>query len=67
MYIGIWVLPFGLDIAPRVFTNVKKPTLQELCLLGVGVLLYLTDWLIGGRTRSVYLRTTMITLVVLQR
>ena len=40
------VLPFGLNIAPRVFTKLTKPILRELRLLGVGVLVYLDDWLV---------------------
>ena len=61
------VLPFGLNIAPRIFTKLTKPILRELRLLGVGVLVYLDDWLIWGRTRDECQRATKLTLEVLQR
>ena len=61
------VLPFGLNIAPRVFTKLTKPILQELRLLGIGVLVYLDDWLVWGRSRDECLRHTKLALEVIQR
>ena len=40
------VLPFGLNIAPRVFTKILQPVRSLLCDQGVQVLMYLDDWLI---------------------
>ena len=40
------VLPFGLNIAPRMFTLMLKPVHARLAALGVQVLMYLDDWLI---------------------
>lgn len=40
------VLPFSLDIAPRVLTKMMKPVAQVLSHLGVEILMYLYDWLV---------------------
>ena len=40
------VLPFGLNIAPRVFSLMMHPVHQALVREGVQVLMYLDDWLI---------------------
>ena len=40
------VLPFGLSLAPRIFTRCMRAALTSLCLSGVKILPYLDDWLI---------------------
>ena len=40
------VLPFGLNIAPRVFSQMMHPVHQALVREGVQVMMYLDDWLI---------------------
>ena len=39
-------LPFGLNVAPRIFTQVLKPVLGHLRSLGIKVHGYLDDWLV---------------------
>ncbi|XP_069191191.1 uncharacterized protein [Procambarus clarkii] len=45
-------LPFGLHLAPRVFTRLAQVVVARLRLLGVRVLAYLDDWLVWAPTRS---------------
>ena len=42
--------PFGLSVAPRIFTMVLRPILAWLRLRGIKVHAYLDDWL--GRASS---------------
>ena len=41
-------LPFGLNVAPRIFTQVLKPVLGHLRRQGIRVHGYLDDWIIRG-------------------
>ena len=43
-------LPFGLNVAPRIFTKILKPVLAKLRSLGIKVHGYLDDWLIRGNS-----------------
>ena len=45
------VLPFGLNIAPRVFTKVFRPVHARLASMGVNILMYLDDWLVFAPTQ----------------
>jgi hypothetical protein len=47
------VLPFGLALAPRVFTMCMNAALAPLKLSGMRILNYLDDWLVIARSRSV--------------
>ena len=40
------VLPFGLNIAPRIFSKMMKPVHVALARKGVHLLMYLDDWLV---------------------
>ena len=40
------VMPFGLNIAPRVFSRMLHPVQQALVRAGVQVLMYLDDWMV---------------------
>ena len=40
------VLPFGLNIAPRIFSKMMRPVHITLALKGVNLLMYLDDWLV---------------------
>lgn len=42
----LWVLPFGLSLAPRVFTKLLAPLVGILHSRGLQVFPYLDDWLI---------------------
>lgn len=56
------VLPFGLNIAPRVFTKVLQPLHTKLTTLGVHVLMYLDDRLIMAPSKQeceTMVRTTL--------
>jgi len=44
------VLPFGLNIAPRVFSKMLQPVQARLVKMGVQILMYLDDWLISAVT-----------------
>ena len=43
-------MPFGLNIAPRVFTKLCRTILKQLRLQGIQVLVYLDDWLIWANS-----------------
>jgi len=45
-------MPFGLNVAPLIFTRLTKSILKELRLKGVQVLVYLDDWLIWAPSAS---------------
>ncbi|XP_064096545.1 uncharacterized protein LOC135208375 [Macrobrachium nipponense] len=40
------VMPFGLNIAPRIFTKLAESVVQELRSQGIMVVAYLDDWLL---------------------
>ena len=44
------VMPFGLNIAPRVFTKMMRPVHSALALNGIQVLMYLDDWMVFAQT-----------------
>ena len=58
------VMPFGLNIAPRVFTRILRPVHQALVREGVQVLMYLDDWLIYASSSEDCLRMVKRTLEV---
>ena len=60
-------MPFGLNIAPRIFTKICKPILQELRRKGIGVLVYLDDWLIWGLSVQQCLEFTKIVIRTLEK
>ena len=45
-------MPFGLAIAPRVFTKLISVVVSALALKGVRILPYLDDWLVWADTES---------------
>ncbi|XP_028302785.1 uncharacterized protein LOC114463411 [Gouania willdenowi] len=52
------VLPFGLSLAPRIFTRCVAAALSPLQASGVSILPYLDDWLVISPTREQVLRDT---------
>ncbi|CAM4682246.1 unnamed protein product [Leuciscus chuanchicus] len=52
------VLPLGLSLAPRVFTQVISATLAPLQLRGIKILPYLDDWLICAPSREQVISNT---------
>ena len=44
------IMPFGLNIAPKVFTKLDKAVIQELRKQGILVAAYLDDWLIWDQS-----------------
>ena len=60
-------VPFGLNLAPHLFSNLCKPILKELRLRGINALVYLDDWLFWGASREECTRATKLVLRVLQR
>ncbi len=47
------VLPFGLSLAPRTFTQCMDAALSPLRLMGIRILNYLDDWLILAQSQAV--------------
>ena len=60
-------MPFGLNVAPRIFTKICRPILKELRQRGINLVVYLDDWLIWGRTEKECQEATDIVLEVLMR
>ena len=52
-------MPFGLSIAPRVFTKICAVIVQELRSKGVLVFAYLDDWLIIAKSRQEAVQATV--------
>ncbi|KAJ8011012.1 hypothetical protein DPEC_G00053780 [Dallia pectoralis] len=52
------VLPFGLSLAPRIFTRVVSAALAPLQLRGIKILPYLDDWLICAPSQEQVIRNT---------
>ena len=46
-------LPFGLSIAPRVFTKILKPVVALLRQLGIRLIIYLDDLLIMAQSKEI--------------
>ena len=46
------VLPFGLSLAPRIFTRCMRAALAPMQATGMQIFPYLDDWLICARTRE---------------
>ena len=51
-----WVLPFGLNTAPQIFTHLGHTVTGYLHRLGISVIPYLDDWLIHHPDHQVLLR-----------
>jgi reverse transcriptase-like protein len=56
------VMPFGLNIAPMVWTRVMKAVVKQLRRRGVRMVFYLDDLLIFGKTQQETQQHTQITL-----
>ena len=59
-------MPFGLNIAPRVFTKLTRTVATMLADRGITVLMYLDDWLVQGATRDEAHSATSTTIAVCQ-
>lgn len=46
------VLPFGLSLAPRIFTKYVEAAITPLRQQGIRILAYLDDWLICARSKE---------------
>ena len=60
-------LPFGLNIAPRIFTKISKAILKEVRRRGVLALVYIDDWLVWGPSYQECRRAVQIVLEVLEK
>ncbi|MEL7196639.1 MAG: reverse transcriptase domain-containing protein, partial [Bacteroidota bacterium] len=60
-------MPFGLNIAPRVFTKLGNIVVQFLRQKGIPVVAYLDDWLIWGNTLEDCQHNTSLVVKELQR
>ncbi|XP_059894386.1 uncharacterized protein LOC132447566, partial [Gadus macrocephalus] len=56
------VLPFGLSLAPRIFTRCVAAALSPLQATGMAILPYLDDWLVISPTREQAVRDTAMLL-----
>ena len=59
-------MPFGLNIAPRIFTKLSKAILRELRLKNINVPVYLDDWLVWASSAENCLMATKIVLDTLE-
>lgn len=50
-------MPFGLNIAPYVFTKILKPILKHLRSEGIQTVVYLDDWLVLGKSKQICLQS----------
>ncbi|MEL7079583.1 MAG: reverse transcriptase domain-containing protein, partial [Cyanobacteria bacterium J06582_2] len=60
------VLPFGLNIAPRIFTKLGNCVVKLLRSKGVSVIAYLDDWLIWAQSQEECHRSTQLTVMTLK-
>ena len=60
------VMPFGLNLAPRVFTKIVKAAASLVRKLGVRIVIYLDDSLIMAKTKELCLRHTALWIRILQ-
>ena len=51
-------MPFGLNIAPRIFTKLGAKVIQQLRSQGVLVVAYLDDWLIWANSKAECIKAT---------
>ena len=49
-------MPFGLNIAPRIFTKIVGVLIRQLRLAGIQVFAYLDDWFIWAHSKNACLR-----------
>ena len=61
------VMPFGLNIAPRVFTKLTRTVASILADEGVSLLMYLDDWLVQGTSQADAQASTVTTMTVCER
>lgn len=59
-------MPFGLNIAPYIFTKILKPVVKILRLRGIVTIFYLDDILIIGDDRNECQKNTLIVVNLLQ-
>ena len=59
-------LPFGLSLAPRVFTKVTRVVANRLAEKGVASLMYLDDWLLYSHSKEQTAANVKTTLQVLE-
>ena len=45
-------LPFGLNVAPRIFTHICKPIIRALSKEGHNIINYLDDWLVWSKSEE---------------
>ncbi|XP_068240223.1 uncharacterized protein [Palaemon carinicauda] len=45
-------MPFGLNIAPRVFTKLANAFIHQIRLKGIQVVAYLDDWLVWAASKE---------------
>ena len=67
MVLRFCAMPFGLNIAPRVFTKLTRAVSSLLADDGVNILMYLDDWLIQATSRADVLAATETTLATCNR
>ncbi|XP_076052207.1 uncharacterized protein LOC143031779 [Oratosquilla oratoria] len=58
-------LPFGLSLAPRIFTKLSKIVTSVLADQGVATLVYLDDWLVYSPSREKTLTSVLVAVRVL--
>lgn len=61
------VLPFGLSVAPYIFTKILRPVTQYLKAKGILIINYLDDFILFGDTAFECARHLELTIVILQK
>ena len=59
-------MPFGLNIAPRIFTKLTESVVQQLRKKGLQVLAYLDDWLVWTESKEKCLKAVLEVMKFLQ-
>ncbi|XP_066600551.1 uncharacterized protein [Prorops nasuta] len=59
-------IPFGLNVAPWLYTKIMKPVVNFLRNKGLSSVVYLDDWLIFGNTYDDCLKKLVLTIGVLE-
>ena len=59
-------MPFGLNIAPRIFTKIVGVMIKQLRLAGIKVFAYLDDWFIWAQSKNACLKALWLVQRVLK-
>lgn len=61
-----WATPFGLSLAPRVFTRITRPIILFCCRLSIRIIFYLDDSIIMARSQQEVIQHSNFVLLLLK-